>query len=248
MAAGKSAGFAWRAATRRSIAALQSLDDSRLRERADDLLDVEAHVLLALAGEARPMHLPLPEQAILLADDLLPSELTALDRRRLAAIALSGGGATSHVAILAAAMEIPMLIGIGAGAAKSARTVRPSSSMPTTAALHDAPPAEAVAQAQIDRRRPGSPEAPRCARRRSGKPISRRYAGRSVRELGQHGGCDGRRRRTAPRAVACFEPSFCSSIAPRHPTEERTAGGLSKYRQRPWGRPADLANDGCGRR
>ncbi|HEY0802656.1 MAG TPA: phosphoenolpyruvate--protein phosphotransferase [Steroidobacteraceae bacterium] len=114
IADGKSAGYAWRDAIRRSIAALEALDDSRLRERVDDLLDVEAHVLLALAGEARPMHLPLPEQAVLLAEDLLPSELTALDRRRLVAIALSAGGATSHVAILAAAMGIPMLIGIGA--------------------------------------------------------------------------------------------------------------------------------------
>jgi phosphoenolpyruvate-protein phosphotransferase len=113
--AGKSAGFAWRAAIRRSIAALEALDDSRLRERADDLLDVESHVLLALAGEARPMNLPLPEQAVLIAADLLPSELTALDRQRLVAICLSAGGATSHVAILAAAMEIPMLVGLGAG-------------------------------------------------------------------------------------------------------------------------------------
>src|SRR5271165_5668791 len=113
--AGKSAGFAWRMAIRRSIAALQSLDDSRLRERADDLLDVELHVLLALAGEARPMNLPLPEQAVLIADDLLPSELTALDRQRLIAICLSAGGATSHVAILAAAMEVPMLVGLGTG-------------------------------------------------------------------------------------------------------------------------------------
>jgi multiphosphoryl transfer protein len=114
IAQGKSAGFAWRAAIRRSIAELAALDDSRLRERADDLLDVESHVLLALAGEARPMNLPLPEQAVLIADDLLPSELTALDRRRLIAICLGGGGATSHVAILAAAMEIPMLVGVGA--------------------------------------------------------------------------------------------------------------------------------------
>ncbi len=113
--AGKSAAFAWRAAIRRSIAALEALDDSRLRERADDLLDVESHVLLALAGEARPMNLPLPEQAVLIAEDLLPSELTALDRQRLVAICLSAGGATSHVAILAAAMEIPMLVGLGAG-------------------------------------------------------------------------------------------------------------------------------------
>ncbi len=114
IAAGKSAGFAWRAAIRRAIAGLEALDDSRLRERADDLLDVESHVLLALAGEARPINIPLPDGAVLLADDLLPSELTALDRQRLAAICLAGGGATSHVSILAAAMEIPMLIGLGA--------------------------------------------------------------------------------------------------------------------------------------
>ena len=147
IAAGKSAGFAWRGATRRSIAALQSLGDSRLRERADDLLDVEAHVLLALAGEARPMRLPLPEQAILLADELLPSELTALDRRRLAAIALSGGGATSHVAILAAAMEIPMLIGIGAALRRVAdgQTIIVDADNGT---LHDAPSADAVARAR----------------------------------------------------------------------------------------------------
>jgi phosphocarrier protein FPr/phosphocarrier protein len=115
IAAGKSAGFAWRTAIRRSIAALEALDDALLRERADDLLDVESHLLLALAGEARPMKLPLPERAVLIADDLLPSELTDLDRHRLIGICLGGGGATSHVAILAAAMEIPMLIGVGPG-------------------------------------------------------------------------------------------------------------------------------------
>jgi phosphoenolpyruvate-protein phosphotransferase len=115
IAAGKSAGFAWRGATRESIHALEQLEDARMRERADDLLDVESHVLMALAGEARPMILPLPERAVLMAADLLPSELTALDRQRLVGICLSGGGATSHVAILAAAMEIPMLVGLGAG-------------------------------------------------------------------------------------------------------------------------------------
>ena len=115
IAAGKSAGFAWRGAIQRSIAALEALGDAHLRQRADDLLDVEGHVLLALAGEARPMTMPLPENAVLMADDLLPSELTALDGTKLAAICLGGGGATSHVAILAAAMEVPMLIGLGAG-------------------------------------------------------------------------------------------------------------------------------------
>jgi multiphosphoryl transfer protein len=115
IAAGKSAGYAWRAATRRQVQALEALGDSRLRERADDLLDVESHVLLALMGEARPMNLTIPDDAVIVADDLLPSELTGLDRRRLVAICLGRGGATSHVAILAAAMDVPMLVGLGTG-------------------------------------------------------------------------------------------------------------------------------------
>jgi phosphoenolpyruvate-protein phosphotransferase len=147
IAVGKGAGFAWRAAIRRAITALQALDDSRLRERVDDLLDVESHVLLALAGEARPMNIPLPERAVLIADDLLPSELTALDRQRLVAICLSGGGATSHVAILAAAMEIPMLVGLGAGirdiAAGTTVIVDADGGM-----LQTAPTASAVEQAR----------------------------------------------------------------------------------------------------
>jgi multiphosphoryl transfer protein len=147
IAAGKSAGFAWRAAIRRSIAALEALDDSRMRERADDLLDVESHVLLALAGEARPMILPLPERAVLIADDLLPSELTALDPQRLLAICLGGGGATSHVAILAGAMEVPMLVGLGAGirAVANGTTVIVDADAGT---LQWAPTAAAVAQAE----------------------------------------------------------------------------------------------------
>jgi multiphosphoryl transfer protein len=113
IALGKSAGFAWRSAIRQSIDVLRMLDDSRLRERAHDLLAVEAHVLLALPRGTRPMSLPIPEQAVLIAEDLLPSELTVLDRRRLVAICLADGSATSHAAILAAAMEVPMLVGLG---------------------------------------------------------------------------------------------------------------------------------------
>ena len=95
------------------------------------------------------MHLPLPEHAILLADDLLPSELTALDRRRLAAIALSGGGATSHVAILAAAMEIPMLIGVGQALrdVPDGRTIIVDADGGT---LHYEPSPDAVARAKVN--------------------------------------------------------------------------------------------------
>src|SRR5258706_2528732 len=61
------------------------------------------------------MNHPLPKSAVLLADDLLRSELVSLDRDHLVAICLAGGGATSHVAILAAAMDVPMLVAVGEG-------------------------------------------------------------------------------------------------------------------------------------
>jgi phosphocarrier protein FPr/phosphocarrier protein len=113
IARGRSAGFAWRSAVRASMAALRNLGDTLLSERAADLLDLESQVLAALAGEEGGPAINLPEAAIVLADELLPSQLIALDARRIAGIGTARGGATSHVAILAAAMGKPMLVGLG---------------------------------------------------------------------------------------------------------------------------------------
>jgi phosphocarrier protein FPr/phosphocarrier protein len=112
IARGRSAGYAWRSAIRDSIAVLQGLDDALLGERADDLVDLESQVLAALAGETATTQIELPEHAIVLAGELLPSQLVALDAERISGIATAGGGPTSHVAILAAAMGKPMLVGL----------------------------------------------------------------------------------------------------------------------------------------
>ena len=112
MAAGKSAGFAWRAAMRASGSALEATGDARLAERVDDLRDLERQVLSQIEGvDARSA--PLPPSAILLARDLTPSQLIDLDTGKLGGIALAGGGPTSHVAILAGTLGIPMLVAAG---------------------------------------------------------------------------------------------------------------------------------------
>jgi phosphocarrier protein FPr/phosphocarrier protein len=111
---GRSAGYAWRAAVRASMAALRDLDDALLAERADDLLDLESQVLAALAGEEGDPTPELPGSAIVLADELLPSQLVSLDAGRIAGLATARGGATSHVAIIASAMGKPMLVSLGA--------------------------------------------------------------------------------------------------------------------------------------
>ena len=111
---GKSAAFAWRAAVGAYVEALRGLGDRRMAERVDDLKDLERRVLLALSGEAETPAV-LPAGAILLADDLLPSQLMGLEPGRVAGLCTAGGGPTSHVAILAQAMGVPALVAVGPG-------------------------------------------------------------------------------------------------------------------------------------
>jgi phosphocarrier protein FPr/phosphocarrier protein len=116
---GKSAGYAWRAVLRDGVDALRALNDPRMAERADDLLDLESRVLSALSGHAAAGP-ELPPESILIANELLPSQLVALDGSKLAGICLAAGGATSHVAIIAAAMDIPTLVATGPAALRVA--------------------------------------------------------------------------------------------------------------------------------
>jgi phosphoenolpyruvate-protein phosphotransferase len=109
---GLSAGVAWQEAITEQVAVLLSSGDRRIAERADDLRDLERHVLAALAG--LPIEGPsVPKGAILVAEDLLPSQVAALDAAVVAGIALVKGGPTSHAAILAAGMGLPMAVAFG---------------------------------------------------------------------------------------------------------------------------------------
>jgi phosphoenolpyruvate-protein phosphotransferase len=110
--AGKSAAFAWRAAVGVHCAALQATGHALLAERAGDLRDIERRVLRRLAGEAAALP-PLPPGAVVLADDLAPSDFAALERACVAAIVTARGGPTSHVAILARAQGLPALVALG---------------------------------------------------------------------------------------------------------------------------------------
>lgn len=113
LADGASAGAAWQQTLREAAATLSQLDDPRMHERRADLLDIERQVLVTLAGGA-PGSAALPENAIVLANELLPSQLLSLDASRLSGLCMAEGGATSHLAILAASMGVPMLVAAGA--------------------------------------------------------------------------------------------------------------------------------------
>lgn len=114
LARGESAGQAWRAAFQQMSARVEGLEGAHnalLRERGNDIRDVGRRVLSLLAG-VTPARIELPDAAVLVAEELTPSDTAALDRSRLVGICTTRGGATSHVAILARSFGIPLLCGV----------------------------------------------------------------------------------------------------------------------------------------
>lgn len=113
IATGISAGFAWKQALDRFAAPLRQSNDRRFAERVDDLADLERRVVAELVGQAAEPPPP-PKGAIVVADTLYPSQLTGLAEAGVAGIATATGGATSHAAIIAAGLGLPMLVALGA--------------------------------------------------------------------------------------------------------------------------------------
>ncbi|OYW24097.1 MAG: phosphoenolpyruvate--protein phosphotransferase, partial [Planctomycetales bacterium 12-60-4] len=91
----------------------QNLGDQYFADRAVDLYDLEKRLLKHLLGERREelSHLTMP--VLLLAHNLTPSETAGLDKRFVMGFATEVGGHTSHTAILAGALELPAVVGIG---------------------------------------------------------------------------------------------------------------------------------------
>lgn len=88
------------------------MNDPYFRERVRDFDDVERRLLMALTGFAPDTSLELKSPAIIVADDLTPSETVRLPRENVLGFATNGGSATSHVALLARAMAIPAVTGL----------------------------------------------------------------------------------------------------------------------------------------
>ncbi|MCG6941567.1 MAG: phosphoenolpyruvate--protein phosphotransferase [Thiohalocapsa sp.] len=111
IAKGKSAAFAWQRAYSTHAERLAGLKNEIMAGRAADLRDVGRRVLGILTGQ--PVQEPeIPAGAILIAEDLSPSDTAKLDPAKVFGFATVGGGATSHVAILARSLDIPAVAGI----------------------------------------------------------------------------------------------------------------------------------------
>jgi phosphotransferase system enzyme I (PtsI) len=81
-------------------------------ERVTDLLDLRDRIVAELTGQPEP-GLPVPDRpSVLLARDLAPVDVAALDPTCVVALATELGGATSHTAIIARQLGIPCVVAV----------------------------------------------------------------------------------------------------------------------------------------
>ena len=89
------------------------MDDEYMRARADDVRDIAREVVNALrdkTGEPEDETETYPH--ILIAQSLLPGEVMELDKENVLAIVTVSGSTTSHAAVLAHMMDIPMIVSV----------------------------------------------------------------------------------------------------------------------------------------
>nr|WP_283162916.1 phosphoenolpyruvate--protein phosphotransferase [Moraxella sp. Tifton1] len=111
--AGSSAEAAWQACIDDAVEIQSKVTNPLLAQRAADLKDVGQKVLLALTGQDWQAEPKTPY--VLVKEDLLPSDVARLDPSCVAGILTAVGGSSSHSAIVARALGIPALVGVGFG-------------------------------------------------------------------------------------------------------------------------------------
>jgi len=110
IAEGQNAALAWVTALEEYIAGFEQSEDDDIRARAVDVIDIRDRVLRILEG--RPPA-DFPKGSIFVGKDMAPSLFLAHDWTGGGGIALAAGSTASHVALLARAKGVPMVVGVG---------------------------------------------------------------------------------------------------------------------------------------
>lgn len=110
IAQGIDAAAAWRAALDAQVAEYETAEDTYFRARGADLADIRNRVLDALGGAVNGKA---PAGSVLVGSDISPTTFLSADWSQGGGIVLEAGSARGHVAMLARARGVPMLVGTG---------------------------------------------------------------------------------------------------------------------------------------
>lgn len=88
---------------------MEELESEYMRERAHDIRDIGRQLIKGIHGKVGEDK-ELPERAMVIADELTPSQTAALDMSKVKGFIVQTGGKNSHAAIIARSLEIPAII------------------------------------------------------------------------------------------------------------------------------------------
>lgn len=91
----------------------RAMPDSAFTTKVNDITDLSSRVLAHLIGEHGTSLEEIEDGAIVVAAELTPSQTVGFDRDKVIAIATDFGGRTSHTSIVARALSIPAVVGLG---------------------------------------------------------------------------------------------------------------------------------------
>jgi len=95
------------------IKKFESVDDPYLSARVGDIYDIEKRLLRNLLGEKREELRNLTKEVVVIAHDLSPSQIASLDTTKVRGFVTDLGSRNSHAAIVARALGIPAVVGLG---------------------------------------------------------------------------------------------------------------------------------------
>jgi len=114
IANGNTAEWSFHQAIEKQIESLNAVKNERLKARIADLADVRDRVLAVLVPAVSAAEYP-QSDFILMAKDLTPSQTAGLQGLKVRGICTELGGPNSHMAILARALGLPAVVGLGEG-------------------------------------------------------------------------------------------------------------------------------------
>ncbi|TLM64562.1 MAG: GAF domain-containing protein, partial [Deltaproteobacteria bacterium] len=109
---GYGAPYALEKVTSEYIDAFNRMEDAYLRERAADMEDIGRRVLSNLMGNGAESPLQIRHPGILVARQLLPSDMAMLDPERILGIVTEVGEQNAHAVIMAKSMGIPAMVAV----------------------------------------------------------------------------------------------------------------------------------------
>jgi phosphoenolpyruvate-protein phosphotransferase (PTS system enzyme I) len=229
IASGVAADSAWRDAMAVEIAGYERAEDEYFRARAADLVDVRDRVLRHLLGVETVAEVA--AGSVVVARDLPPSLFLGFDWSKGGAIVLGEGSATSHVAMLARARSVPMVVGIGGKVDTLAGMLVVDGEQGSVVV---AP--EAATLAEVERKRAALSRAETAARSRLGEPAITRDGTRVAVMINV----------AAPSDVAKLDPVSCDGIGLVR-TEFLVANGALRDEERQFALYRDLLAWAAGR-